>query len=106
MVCQDWSLLYVFWTEVEPYSNTREQFIQPTDNKRTVNFTKGRCVLLLLRIRSAHLDLSMNPELDIGQVEGAFMMGLGMWLTEKIVYDPQTGRNLTNGTWVRLVIRF
>lgn len=42
---------------------------------------------------------SMNPELDIGQVEGAFMMGLGMWLTEKIIHDPQTGRNLTNGTW-------
>ena len=43
---------------------------------------------------------SMNPELDVGQVEGAFMMGLGMWLTEKLIHDPQTGRNLTNGTWV------
>ncbi|XP_074617346.1 xanthine dehydrogenase/oxidase-like [Acropora palmata] len=42
---------------------------------------------------------SMNPELDVGQVEGAFMMGLGMWLTEKLIHDPQTGRNLTNGTW-------
>ena len=42
----------------------------------------------------------MNPELDIGQVEGAYMMGLGLWLTEKIIYDPQTGKNLTNGTWV------
>ena len=42
----------------------------------------------------------MNPELDVGQVEGAFMMGLGMWLTEKLIHDPQTGRNLTNGTWV------
>ena len=44
----------------------------------------------------------MNPELDVGQVEGAFMMGLGMWLTEKLIHDPQTGRNLTNGTWVSL----
>ena len=43
---------------------------------------------------------SMNPELDVGQVEGAFMMGLGMWLTEKLIHNPQTGRNLTNGTWV------
>ena len=42
----------------------------------------------------------MNPELDIGQVEGAYTMGLGLWLTEKIIYDPQTGKNLTNGTWV------
>ena len=46
----------------------------------------------------------MNPELDIGQVEGAYMMGLGLWLTEKIIYDPQTGKNLTNGTWVNDIV--
>ena len=51
-----------------------------------------------------NLDLSMNPELDIGQVEGAYMMGLGLWLTEKIIYDPQTGKNLTNGTWVNNIV--
>jgi len=48
----------------------------------------------------------MNPELDIGQVEGAYTMGLGLWLTEKIVYDPQTGKNLTNGTWVSDLVLF
>ena len=51
-----------------------------------------------------NLNLSMNPELDIGQVEGAYMMGLGLWLTEKIIYDPQTGKNLTNGTWVNDIV--
>lgn len=51
-----------------------------------------------------YLNLSMNPELDIGQVEGAYMMGLGLWLTEKIIYDPQTGKNLTNGTWVSDIV--
>ncbi|XP_028399776.1 xanthine dehydrogenase/oxidase-like isoform X2 [Dendronephthya gigantea] len=42
---------------------------------------------------------SMNPEIDVGQVEGAFIMGLGNWLIEKAVYDPNTGLELTSGTW-------
>jgi len=41
----------------------------------------------------------MNPSIDIGQVEGAFVMGLGFWLTEKMVIDSETGRMLTDGTW-------
>lgn len=41
----------------------------------------------------------MNAQIDIGQAEGGFMMGVGFWLFEKVKYDPQTGRCLTNGTW-------
>ena len=29
-------------------------------------------------------------------------MGLGYFLTEKIIYDTTTGQLLTNGTWVCL----
>lgn len=49
---------------------------------------------------------SINPHVDIGQVEGAFMMGIGLWTSEHIKYDPTTGEKLTNGTWVVLVQSF
>ena len=43
---------------------------------------------------------SLNPMIDIGQVEGGFMMGLGYFMTEELIFDPSSGQLLTNGTWV------
>ncbi|EFN85872.1 Xanthine dehydrogenase/oxidase [Harpegnathos saltator] len=43
--------------------------------------------------------ISLNPEVDIGQIEGAFVMGMGYWTSEDLVYDPKTGSLLTNRTW-------
>ncbi|KAM3958780.1 uncharacterized protein ACR2FA_007186 [Aphomia sociella] len=43
--------------------------------------------------------ISLSPDIDIGQIEGAFIMGLGMWTTEHLVYDQVTGRLLTDRTW-------
>lgn len=48
----------------------------------------------------------MNPEIDVGQVEGGFMMGLGYHLTEKIRYNPTTGVLITDGTWVCGLIHY
>ncbi|XP_014098505.3 uncharacterized protein [Bactrocera oleae] len=42
---------------------------------------------------------SLNPNVDIGQIEGAFMMGLGYWTSEEIVVDKNTGELMTNRTW-------
>ena len=45
---------------------------------------------------------SVNPCLDIGQVEGAFVQGMGYFLSEKVAYDNKTGEKLTTNTWVGL----
>ncbi|XP_076115153.1 xanthine dehydrogenase-like isoform X1 [Mytilus galloprovincialis] len=42
---------------------------------------------------------SMNPMIDVGQVEGAFVMGLGYWLTESVKFASTTGQLLTRSTW-------
>ncbi|XP_031766920.2 aldehyde oxidase 1-like [Galleria mellonella] len=41
---------------------------------------------------------SVNPEVDMGQVEGAFIMGLGYWTSEKLIFS-NTGEVLTDRTW-------
>ncbi|MEQ9301366.1 MAG: molybdopterin-dependent oxidoreductase [Cyclobacteriaceae bacterium] len=45
---------------------------------------------------------SINPAIDIGQVEGAFVQGLGYVMTEKLVFEPEgeeKGRLNTLNTW-------
>ncbi|XP_059083877.1 uncharacterized protein LOC131881124 isoform X2 [Tigriopus californicus] len=42
---------------------------------------------------------ALSPNVDIGQVEGAFVMGLGLWLTEELKYEATSGRLLTRDSW-------
>ncbi|MBQ0929569.1 xanthine dehydrogenase molybdopterin binding subunit [Ideonella alba] len=39
---------------------------------------------------------SLNPALDIGQIEGAFVQGMGWLTSEELVWHPQTGALLTH----------
>lgn len=43
---------------------------------------------------------SLSPMIDVGQIEGAFVMGMGYWLSEQLKYDEVSGRLLNTRTWV------
>ena len=48
------------------------------------------------------MGFSVNPALDIGQVEGGFVQGIGYLLSEELVFQPdgdEVGRLNTTNTW-------
>lgn len=49
---------------------------------------------------------SINPELDIGQAEGGFVMGMGYFMQEQMKFDPVTGQAINDGTWVAILFLF
>lgn len=42
---------------------------------------------------------SLNPAVDIGQMQGAYVQGLGYHLSEEYEYDVETGKLTSDGTW-------
>ncbi|CAG9122421.1 unnamed protein product [Plutella xylostella] len=42
---------------------------------------------------------SMNPAIDIGQIEGAFIQAQGHWTSEELSYNQQTGELTNDRTW-------
>ncbi|KAF2354200.1 Aldehyde oxidase/xanthine dehydrogenase molybdopterin binding [Trinorchestia longiramus] len=42
---------------------------------------------------------SLSPYVDVGQVEGAFIMGLGLYSTEELKFNEDTGEKDVTGTW-------
>ncbi len=43
---------------------------------------------------------SLNPAIDVGQIEGAFMQGVGYILTENVIYQPDNAGSIPAGTLV------
>ncbi|EDV43514.1 uncharacterized protein Dana_GF16487 [Drosophila ananassae] len=79
--------------DMDPYSVCGLCLIEVELDVLTGNYVVGRTDIL------EDTGESLNPNVDIGQIEGAFMMGLGYWTSEQIVVDPHTGECLTNRTW-------
>ncbi|MEO5688767.1 MAG: xanthine dehydrogenase molybdopterin binding subunit [Burkholderiaceae bacterium] len=51
----------------------------------------------LLRADVLHdVGRSLNPAIDIGQIEGAYIQGMGWLTTEELVWHPQTGQLMTH----------
>jgi xanthine dehydrogenase large subunit len=51
----------------------------------------------LLRADVLHdVGRSLNPAVDIGQIEGAFIQGMGWMTMEELVWHPQTGQLMTH----------
>mmetsp|Transcript_94727 Transcript_94727/g.277064 ORF Transcript_94727/g.277064 Transcript_94727/m.277064 type:complete len:1344 (+) Transcript_94727:54-4085(+) len=42
---------------------------------------------------------SLNPLIDCGQAEGAFLMGVGFFLRENFLQSQETGKVISDGTW-------
>ncbi|TRY72731.1 hypothetical protein TCAL_00262 [Tigriopus californicus] len=61
-----------------------------------VNMQTGRVIVLATSI-FMDCGKSLNPAIDIGQIEGGFVQGLGYVTTEQLLMDPKSGQLLTTG---------
>ena len=57
-------------------------------------------VVLQVLKTSIVMDLgeSLNPAIDIGQIEGGFMQGYGLFVMEQLIHSP-SGHLLTKGRY-------
>ncbi|XP_032593460.1 aldehyde oxidase 3-like [Drosophila grimshawi] len=79
--------------DMEPYSVCGLGLIEVELDVLTGNYLINRADIL------EDTGECLNPHVDIGQIEGAFSMGLGYWTSEQIYVDPKSGECLTNRTW-------
>ncbi|MDE2613107.1 MAG: xanthine dehydrogenase molybdopterin binding subunit [Burkholderiales bacterium] len=60
-----------------------------------VDTLTGECKLLAAHVLH-DVGRSLNPAIDIGQIEGAFIQGMGWLTTEELWWHPQSGKLMTH----------
>ncbi|KAH9635687.1 hypothetical protein HF086_012687 [Spodoptera exigua] len=75
---------------LKPYSAFAVAFIEVL-----LDVTTGRYQIARVDIME-DVGISANPKLDVGQVQGAYVQGMGYYTCEKIVYDKKTGKMEAN----------
>ncbi len=82
----------------------------PASNMFTYYVWAAACSMVEVDILSGEVEIisvdmvydcgnSLNPAVDIGQIEGAFVQGLGFFFTEGIITNQDKGYIINNGTW-------
>ena len=65
-------------------------------------FCHVSCLTVVLQVLKTDIvmDLgeSLNPAIDIGQIEGGFMQGYGLFVMEQLIHSP-SGHLLTKGRY-------
>ncbi|XP_048511551.1 indole-3-acetaldehyde oxidase-like isoform X3 [Athalia rosae] len=105
-----WTELIAAAYEKEVDLSARYMFRASSDDVKPYNVWGGSiCEVEVDLLTGQHLvsrvdlmvdaGVSISPEVDVGQAEGAFVMGLGYWTSEDLVYDPDTAVLKNNRTW-------
>lgn len=86
-----------------PPTNPNEQFFQyfvyaACVTEVELNVLSGECHVLTCQLLY-DCGESLNPSVDIGQIEGAIILGLGFFFQEKVQYATGSGMLQTEGTW-------
>ncbi|CAH2267495.1 jg22583 [Pararge aegeria aegeria] len=81
-------------TDKEPdlknYSAFAVTILEVSLDVLTGKFQMDRCDIL------EDVGLSANPNIDVGQIEGAYVQGISYLTSEHLIYDKKTGKLITN----------
>ena len=80
------------------YRPTNRQTERPGHREDSLQINSFKTIIF--RRKTQHTYSILYHQVDIGQVEGSFVMGLGLWTSEEIKFNPENGQILTYNTWV------